>query len=367
MTTPTPAAQGTCYKFRVKSADEAASIIRDRLGPRARVLSVRTVEASGLSRLWSSPSLEVVARVEADEERSDPQPAARQATETNEESFPKAEQMAAPTLPSLLRRAGVSDIAIGRLQSDPSWPEMLALPLHRALVEVGLRLKMQADVRSGGRALNRAAFLSTPGSGRTTALCKWLGVEVFKNGRSGRVVVAEFDRPNPVGSLPMFCEALGVPFGRFPAYSRPAGESGFVYFDMPAISLSDSAENAQIGDFLARERIDQRVLVLNLAYDHATLRAAYAAGRTLGATHVVFTHLDEVLQWGRIWEYLCDGGLEPLFLSTGPSLTGDCNEDVLGAVVRRTLASIGSASDGEDFPGESISATPATNGREAHA
>jgi len=41
---------------------------------------------------------------------------------------------------------------------------------------------------------------------------------------------------------------------------------------------------------------------------------------------------------GRLWDYLFDGALEPLFLATGPSLTGDCEEDVCGALVRRTLA-----------------------------
>ena len=48
-------------------------------------------------------------------------------------------------------------------------------------------------------------------------------------------------------------------------------------------------------------------------------------------------------QWGRLWDYLFDGALEPLFLATGPSLTGDCEEDVCGALVRRTLAGGGGA------------------------
>ena len=42
-------------------------------------------------------------------------------------------------------------------------------------------------------------------------------------------------------------------------------------------------------------------------------------------------------QWGKLWDYLFDESIEPLFLGTGPSLTGDCEEDVPGAIVRRTL------------------------------
>jgi flagellar biosynthesis protein FlhF len=165
----------------------------------------------------------------------------------------------------------------------------------------------------------------------------------------------------------MFCEAIGVPYGRFPANGGPAGAGGFVYFDMPAISLRDPSENAPIGEFLEREKIDQRVLVLNLAYDHPTLRLAYSAGRDLGATHIVFTHLDEVPQWGRVWEYLIEGGPEPLFLGIGPSLTGDCDEDVLGAVVRRTLASAGSACGAQEPAGALNAAAPSGWPRASHA
>jgi len=56
-------APGT-YKFTVKSTEEAVTIIRDRLGPTARVISVRAVESTGLKRLFGSPRLEVVAQVD---------------------------------------------------------------------------------------------------------------------------------------------------------------------------------------------------------------------------------------------------------------------------------------------------------------
>jgi flagellar biosynthesis protein FlhF len=151
------------------------------------------------------------------------------------------------------------------------------------------------------------------------------------------VVTAEFDRPNSAGPLPVFCEAIGVPLAHYPASTRPATPSGFVYFDLPGLSLKHPADNVALASFLEHEQIEQRVLVLNAAYESGSLRAAYSAGRELGATHVVFTHVDEVSQWGRLWDYLLEGNLEPLFLATGPSLTGDCEEDPLDAIVRRTL------------------------------
>ncbi len=251
-----------------------------------------------------------------------------------------------PSLPALLRRSGVSEVALGRLQCDPSWPALVALPLDRALVELGLKLSSRRNKRSARRPLRRAAFLGTSGSGRTTALCKWLGVEVFRNERAGRVVLVEFERPNPPGSLPVFCEALGVPVCPVPGVPRPADEGDFVYFDLPGISLGDPADNAADRPF-SRERADrtegsgpERGLRPGGRCARPTRRAA-AWGRPIWCSPT-WTRSNS---WGRVWDYLCDGALEPLFLASGPSLTGNCEEDVWSAVIRKTLGSAAAASD----------------------
>lgn len=246
-------------------------------------------------------------------------------------------------LANLLRRSGLSEMALGRMQTAPFWADLASQPLHRALVDVGVHIRRQAEDRWSGTSLRRAAFIGTAGSGRTTALCKWLGLEVFRRARSGHVITAEFDRPHAPGALPVFAEALGVPVARFPAATEPITPEGFVYFDLPGLSLREPAANRPIAKFLDEEKITERVLILNAAYDHTVLRSTYAVARDLGATHVVFTHLDEIPQWGRLWDYLFDGTLEPLFLGTGASLTGDCEEDVFGALVRRTLAPLEAA------------------------
>jgi flagellar biosynthesis protein FlhF len=240
-------------------------------------------------------------------------------------------------LSGLLRRSGITETALNRLQLGANWNELNTLPLHRALAETSRLLRQHADTRPQRAPLSRAAFLGAPGVGRTTALCKWLAQEVFRRARLGHVVSVEFDRPNPLGPLPVFSEAMGVPLAHFPCETRPAVPGGFVYFDLPGISPRRPADNAPLAEFLDREQITERVLVLNAAYDRASMRDAYAAGRDLGATHLVFSHLDEVPQWGKLWDYLFDEEVEPLFLATGPSLTGDCEEDVPGAIVRRTL------------------------------
>jgi flagellar biosynthesis protein FlhF len=243
-----------------------------------------------------------------------------------------------PSLMALLKASRISELVLGKLVESPRWDDISKLPLHRALVEVGRELERQASTRWTGSALTRAAFFGPSGCGRTTALCKWVGQDVFRKARLGHVVTAEFSRPNPPGVLPVFCEALGVPVVRYPASTQPAIPGGFVYFDLPGMSIGPSEHNQALRDFFTTEKIEQRVLVLNAAYDHSVLRNAHAVGRDLGATHLVLTHLDEIPQWGKLWDYLLQGALEPLFFSTGPSLTGDCTEDVYDTLVRRTLA-----------------------------
>lgn len=337
-------APGT-YKFTVRSTDEAVSLIREKLGPTARVLSVRNAAAPGLKKFFAAPRLEVIAQVDAEpsevatfDETSD-----EPALPGHVDEPPAAARARLAPFPStlgltgLLRRTGISETALQRLQAGPNWSDLNALPLHRALAETASLLRSQVEGRTMRAPLSRAAFLGAAGVGRTTALCKWIARETFRRARTGHVVSVEFDRPNALGPLPVFSEALGVPLAHFPCGTEPAVTGGFVYFDLPALSVRRPADNASLEFFLEREKITERVLVLNAAYDRASLRDAYAAGRDLGATHLVFTHLDEVPQWGKLWDYLFDEEVEPLFLATGPSLTGDCEEDVPGAIMRRTL------------------------------
>lgn len=338
----TPSLGAGTYKFAVRSTEEAVVLIREKLGPLARVLSVRSVPAQGFWRFFSAPRLEVVAQVDAPPGAT-PAPAAEPAlvSGTATPMTVSAEPMAAVPTPAdltdLLRRSGLTETALTRLQTSANWSELNALPLHRALAETSRLLRAQADARPMRAPLSRAAFIGTNGVGRSTALCKWLAAEVFRRARMGHVVTVEFDRAGSLGPLPVFAEALGVPLAHFPCETRPAVPDGFVYFDLPGLSARRPGDNLPLLAWLDREHITERVLVLNAAYDRASLREAYAAGRDLGATHLVFTHLDEVPQWGKLWDYLFDEDIEPLFLSTGPSLTGDYEEDVPAAIVRRTL------------------------------
>lgn len=367
----TPPQPGATYKFTVRTADEAVQTIRDRLGENARVLSVRQVGGQGLGGLFGKPKLEVIAQVgESEPGRSKTLgTSAEAAVPANfagsgvglpersplvEPLFPplpssppsavgRTHRDALPRLPDLLRRSGFSETLLSRLETAALFSPDEQRPLHRALAEVGQQLRRQASQRRIRPLPARSAFLGTAGVGRTTALCKWLAKEIFGRQKKGRVIKAEFDRPNPAEGLAVFCEVLGLSLEYYSSDPEDAlstaedAAQDFLYADLPGISLKSPSENGELSKFLEREKFTGRVLVLNALYDSSTLRRIYAAGADLGATHVVFTHLDELEHWGRLWDFLLEGELTPLFLATGPSLTGDCEEDAVDAVLRKTL------------------------------
>src|SRR5689334_21067786 len=62
---------GDQYRFVVRSADEAVRILHERLGERARVVSVRQVEGAGLARFLRAPKLEVIAEIVSGNETDD--------------------------------------------------------------------------------------------------------------------------------------------------------------------------------------------------------------------------------------------------------------------------------------------------------
>jgi len=353
--------------------------IRKQLGDDARVVSVRAVKAGGVAGLLGGTRLEVIAQVPAPEPVAVEAPAKSATVEpvssvlqtapagarrnaTPVATYAAATAAAGPLgkleavapvsdftaanlgtsgarLETLLRRSGLSESLIARLESTVGWPAESDRPLHQGLSAVAGQIRqLSADIVS--RPLPaRAAFIGLPGMGCTTALCKWLSAEVFTHGRHGTVASVEFERPKGSEDLAVFSELLGVEFTRqvpAPDASDTDG-SRFCYLDVPAISLTRPDENVRLRAFLDENRIPGRVLVVSGLMDSAVLRQACSAGMDVGCTHLVFTQLDELPQWGKLWDFLIEAPLAPLMATLGPSLSGECETDVVGAVLRRTF------------------------------
>jgi flagellar biosynthesis protein FlhF len=367
---------GQKYKFIVKSAEEAASIIREKLGESAQVISVRQVEGEGLARFLKSPKLEIIAQVPSDPSQSLPSPApeaaAQQASEAEEdflssetsqrrkstrqrktrspqepkrddtdlvpESLVRAMFKNLPTgrLWTILSKAGIPGEFLAQFGERPESRQLNEQPLQTAISHFAMLMRDRAPSRSLALS-NRVAFFGSPGSGSTTALCKQLASDIFLRGRQACVMKLEADEPNSSEGLAMFCEALGVQLLRTRNELKKIDEDTNLYFDIPGMVLT--GKNVRhLQKTFDELGIESRVLVVNAAYERQLIQEAYTRAGSLGATHVVFTHVDEIPRCGKLWEFVLDDGLVPLFASTGQNIAADFDRHIIDLLVRRTLS-----------------------------
>lgn len=376
------------YRFVVGSAEEAVTVLKERLGENARVVSVRQVEGTGLAKFLQAPKLEVIAElVSAEQIALEQQPqAAIQAARglpsgqtapgagspiqpALESPFPAEKTLGGhdpslagsgangrqgsnpppaqnaetgnSTLHRLLAAGGISSATLARLVASPDWDRIEKMPPRFALVEAGIRLR---QIYQGIRKQplgDRVAFLGSPGAGKTTALCKWLAGDVFVRQRRGVVLKLDLDRANPGDALAVFCEALGVPCARSIPDVPKLAPGQTLYIDVPGVVPGREEETAQVTEALDPLFTNSRVMVINAAYEAALIKRSYEFAQRAGCTHVAFTHLDELTHWGKLWEFILKPGLTPLFLSTGPNIAGDLEQDVFESVMAHTFPSAG--------------------------
>lgn len=370
-----PITPGQKYKFIVKSAEEAATIIRDKLGEMAQVISVRQVEGEGLARFLKSPKLEIIAQIppepapapvsaetaesetantgeESQELRESgprkknlrprkPRPATeprREEADYVSETLVRAMFNNLPTgrLWTILSKAGIPTEFLAQIGERPETRGLNDQPLQTAISRFALLMRDRAPGRSLTLA-NRVVFFGSPGTGGTTALCKQLSSDVFLRGRRASVMKLEADEPNSSEGLAMFCEALGVQLLRTNDELREIPEDEPVYFDMPGMVLTGK-NIRHLQKTFDELGIESRVLVVNAAYERQLIQEAYTRASAIGATHVVFTHVDEIPRCGKLWEFVLDDGLVPLFASTGQNIASDFDRHVIDLLVRRTLS-----------------------------
>lgn len=185
------------------------------------------------------------------------------------------------------------------------------------------------------------AFIGGAGSGKTSVLCKQLTGDVFIRNQSGTVLKLDLGTANPGDGLAVFCDALGVPCVRTLEDVPLMDEKSRLYIDVPGFFLGDPLQVDQLRKELAQLPVQSLILVVNAVYDSMVIKKLCEGGERAGCTHVVFTHLDELTNWGKLWEVLLAGRLTPLFLSTGQNIAADYEENIFEAVLARTFPELG--------------------------
>ena len=297
--------------FIADSTADALAQVRAQLGPQAMVLNVRRLPASGLSKLWQRPRIEVTAGI------------------------PEDEPVQAKPLTSLLQRIAtlnremppLSEQDRGRIESlFPGPPVSKTSPSQASTSEEALTVSQkEPGLRIAPNSLRNHLFVGPPGVGKTTCLSKWLAQMVLLGGRSARVWRLDGHTANVAESLSVYGEILGVPVAR--CWSRgdnalPA-EIGFI--DLPGVdfhsesALGELAERAATMGALVH-------LVLNAAYDTSLLLEQVRAFSSLPITDLILTHLDEEHREEKLRDFAGRIAHPIGYLSAGQSVPGTFRE-----------------------------------------
>lgn len=326
------------YRLMVGSAAEAVEILQERFGSRGRVLSVRQVGGSGFGWFLQKPRLEVM--VEVGPERKAPVAAPK--TWSKPVLSGKAVRAKDTTvgqpgrgIENLLRASGLDSVIIERIRSEigQDWQNVAKAEVLQRAGEFLRDLGRDRSTVPLGR--NRV-FIGGCGAGKTTALCKMMADDVFVQGRSVAVLKLDAGQPNASDGLASYCEVLGVPMFRSPAETVELDDDSILYLDLPGL-VPDGKADDDVRAILDRLEIESRILVVNGAYDADLMAEALTAGERLGATHAIYTHLDELRRWGKLWRFVLHRNLQPLFFSTGPNLAGDREDDPVNSLLNRTF------------------------------
>lgn len=367
------------YQFIADNAASAVDQIRRQLGPGAVVLSVRQLPASGISRLWTAPRIEVLAGVassaDAPEAGNSTPPGRLDVRDSDEVTTPGA---LAPVTSAPARGAsllGASDI---RDSGDhglpdpvklgirrPNWrlPEMLGdlglSPMHvhqlsdhlaqrhgdapptELREEISMTCALLAEwwdrkpLPPSRSSLH--VFVGPAGSGKTTALCKWLTQAKLLAGHSARVWRLDSAVANTAESLSVYGEILGVPVARSLTFADgPPPDIGFI--DLPGVDWKDAAAIRELARRLTELPPAQVHLVLNAAYDAAILQAQAAAFRQMPVQDIVLTHLDEETRWGKVWNLVLGTNYRVGWLSAGQNIPGMFCAATAGEILARQFA-----------------------------
>jgi len=240
-------------------------------------------------------------------------------------------------LEKLMRSAGFHDAFLEGFRDTDRWKGLEEKPLAHALAD------MAAWFREEGRQCprvpvgRRVAFIGTPGVGKTTALGKWLARKVFGGDVPVQVLKLDDDLPNADDNLKVSCEALGAELLRYPLDVDLLREDAILLIDTPGISPLDRKGQAKLAATLREIEVDSVVLVMNAIYEISSLQASYEMGIQMGATHAVYTHMDEPIGCGKLWNLVTAGKLSPLFVSYGQAVGGEFSEGVIEYLTDKTF------------------------------
>ena len=355
------------HTFIADSAADAVVQIRAQLGPQAVVLNVRPLPGEGLSRLWQKGRIEVLAcvpevapqaaasadvlaelrqelsqikeRVDVREARDEQSAESGGQTSGPSGGFVRENpwrQDAARSVPpapagswrvgNLLENSGLLPMHAQRIVE-----ELRSLHGDKPPASLGRELELAASVfrdfwkrtKPVGRlSVGAHVLIGAPGVGKTVCLCKWLAQAVLVEGRSASVWRLDGRVANTAEALSVYGEILGVPVERTVPTEAKMTEAELLLIDFPGVNWGDPDALSHLARQIQELPAPQVHLVLNAAYETPLLLAQARAFSALPVTDLVFTHLDEELRWGKLWNVILGTNFSISFLGAGQNIPG---------------------------------------------
>jgi flagellar biosynthesis protein FlhF len=317
--------------FTADNANDAVRLVQENLGPEAVIMSVRKLPANGFARLLHrSGHIEVLAGV-PDKPRHGLPPGVDAYVpfgDTDREEFAPS----APRPPHRWRSIAWLE-SLGLL---PEYADRLELklrtdhgtkPPEMPITEWGLvRNTLATFWRPPPREVGTGrphVFIGPPGSGKTTALCKWLTAGVLRGEHRARVWRLDGELANTSEFLSLHCEMVGVPVERFWEDADVAEDLLFV--DIPGVECHSAAGMKALHDVLAQLPAPHIHLVLNAANETLLLFEQFNWFAQMMPEDLVFTHLDEERRRVKLWNFVLGTNCCLGWLGAGQKIPGEFN------------------------------------------
>ncbi len=314
--------------FIADTPSAALAQIQAELGPDAVVLSVRQLPAQGMARLLPGrrrvevlagvPEEQSADRCEGDASFALPPPAETAARVPSQDSRWRSV--------SWLESMGLLPVFADRLQTllcarhGLSAPDSLETEWSAVTAALVASWRATPPSEGIGRPVRPHVFVGPPGSGKTTALCKWLTKAVLTEDRTARVWRLDAGTANTSEFLTLHGEMLGVPVERF--WSEPDIRADLLFVDLPGADPQDATGMTALRNQVGALPSPCVHLVLNAAYETSVLLEQWRAFEPLQPEDVILTHLDEEQRRVKLWNLVFGTNCTVRWLSGGQKIPG---------------------------------------------